>query len=65
MASLVGEQGDVLARIDADTVEAEGNVRAGQEELGKLYESVQRNRSFILQLFGVVVFVIVLLKLFY
>ncbi len=40
-------------------------MRAGQEELSKLYESMQRNRGFILQLLGVLVLVIVLMKLFY
>ena len=65
MASLVREQGDVLERIDADVVEAEGNVKAGQEELSKLYDSMQKNRGFILHMFGVLVFIILLVKFIY
>ena len=65
MAALVSEQGDTIHRIDADTIEAEANVIAGQEELSKLYESVKNNRGFILRMFGVLIFVILLVKLLY
>lgn len=65
MAALVGEQGDTIHRIDADTLEAEANVLVGQEELSKLYESVKKNRGFILRMFGVLVFVILLVKVLY
>jgi len=65
MATLVGEQGDTIDRIDADVTEAHANVAAGQEELSKLYRSVQQNRGFILRMFGVLAFVILLVKLLY
>ena len=64
MASLVAEQGDVLARIDADTALAADNVEAGRAELGKFYASVKANRGFILRLFAVLAFVIVLFGIF-
>ena len=64
MAALVAEQGDVLARIDADTELAAENVEAGRAELGKFYTSVKANRGFILRLFGVLVLVILLFGIF-
>jgi syntaxin 5 len=64
MAALVAEQGDVLARIDADTELAAENVEAGRAELGKFYSSVKANRGFILRLFGVLVLVILLFGIF-
>ncbi len=62
MAALVGEQGDVLARIEADVEEAGGNVDAGQAELSKYYTSVKANRGFILRLFAALVFVILVVR---
>jgi syntaxin 5 len=64
MAALVGEQGDVLARIEADVEEAGGNVEAGQAELSKYYASVKRNRGFILRMFAALVFVILVVRAF-
>ena len=64
MATLVAEQGDVLARIDADTEEAQIHVEAGAAELAKFYSSVKANRGLILRLFAVVAFVIVLFAVF-
>lgn len=64
MAGLVAEQGEVLARIDADIDEAHTNVEEGASELGKYLKSVQANRGFILKLFGVLLFVILLFGIF-
>lgn len=64
MAALVAEQGDVIARIDADTEDAAVNVEAGAAELAKFYASVKANRGLILKLFAVLVFVILLFAIF-
>jgi syntaxin 5 len=64
MAALVAEQGDVLARIDADVDVTSSNVLKAQGELGKLYERVSTHRGFILRLFGVLALIIVLFGVF-
>lgn len=60
MASLVSEQGAVVDRIDSDMTETLSNVEEAQGELAKFYRSTMRNRGFILQLFGVLAFVMLL-----
>lgn len=64
MATLVAEQGDTLARIDADMDDTLAHVSEAQGELAKYYASVRANRGFILRLFGVIIFVIILFAVF-
>lgn len=64
MTTLVAEQGEVIERIDADTVEALDNVNEAQSQLEQYFASVSANRGFILRLLGVAAFVAVLLLLY-
>ena len=63
MASLVDEQGEVAARIDADMDAVTDNVAAGHTELHTFYESAAANRGLILKVFAVVALVLVLFAL--
>jgi len=64
MATLVAEQGEVVDRIDADMSESLTNVKEAQGQLQQYYESVMTNRGFIVRLFGVALFVVLLVMLY-
>ena len=63
MSSLVAEQGETVARIDADVEETVANVEAGNTELATLLQSVSGNRRIVLTVLGVVAFVVVVVML--
>ncbi|CAI5745619.1 unnamed protein product [Peronospora destructor] len=60
MATMVAEQGEIISRIDDDMDVAQTNVEAAHDELLKLFNMVQGNRSLILKIFLVLVLVIFL-----
>uniref|UniRef100_A0AAV1V0Q3 t-SNARE coiled-coil homology domain-containing protein n=1 Tax=Peronospora matthiolae TaxID=2874970 RepID=A0AAV1V0Q3_9STRA len=60
MATMVAEQGEMISRIDDDMDIAQTNVEAAHDELLKLFNMVQGNRSLILKLFLVLIIVIFL-----
>lgn len=60
VAALVAEQGEVAERIDADVEAAGANIAAGHDELLTFYAAAAKNRSFILKVLGVMVFVVLL-----
>jgi syntaxin 5 len=64
MAAVVAEQGDVLARIDADVDVAAANVEAARGELSALLARVSAARGFIVRLLALAAFVIVLFAVF-
>ncbi|CEG45955.1 hypothetical protein F443_15955 [Plasmopara halstedii] len=60
MASMVAQQGEIISRIDDDIHIAQTNVEAAHDELLKLFNMVQSNRSLIVKIFLVLVVVIFL-----
>ena len=64
MTSLVAEQGDVIERIDADTIEVLDNVREAQSQLEQYFASISSNRGLILRLLAVAAFVAALLLIY-
>jgi syntaxin 5 len=64
MTTLVAEQGDVIERIDADTVETLDNVKEAQSQLETYFASVSANRGMIFRLLAVAAFLAVLLLLY-
>lgn len=64
MASLVAEQGEMVDRIDADMAVTLDNVTEAHSQLQTYYASIMTNRGFIVKLFGVAIFVCVLVMLY-
>jgi len=65
LAIMVQEQGELLNRIDHDTLVTERNVSTAQNELLKYYNSVSSNRWLIVKMFLVLVFFSVLFIVFF
>lgn len=64
MASLVAEQGEMVDRIDADMAVTLDNVTEAHSQLSTYYASIMTNRAFIAKLFGVALFVCVLVMVY-
>lgn len=64
IAQLVSDQGETLLSIDTDLYEVEENVEVGLSELNKFSQRLDKNRGFILKLFGCIVLIILLFVFF-
>ena len=53
LAQMVGEQRDMIQRIDAETEDVVANVEGGQRELFKYFARVSSNRWLVIKMFGV------------
>ena len=64
MATLVHDQGETVDNIYDDVQDTMTEVEKGQNELLKYYNTISKDRQFIIKLFGAVFFIIILMTWF-
>ena len=64
LSSLVSQQAEVLEKVEDDVEAASVNVQAGHDEITTLHAIKKGNRSLILKVFGMLLFLILFLRLY-
>ena len=65
MSTLITQQGETLEKIEDDVECALVDVKAGQEELTKLYSIKKGNRPLIIKTFAILIFLIIFMRPYY
>ena len=64
LSTLVSQQAQVLEKVEDDVEAASVHVQAGQDEITTLHSIKKGNRSLILKVFGMLLFLILFLRLY-
>ena len=64
MTTLITQQGEVLEKVEDDVEAALVHVGAGEAEIQTLYSIKKGNRSLILKVFGILIFLIIFMRFY-
>jgi len=65
LAGMVAEQGEMIARIDADIAQTQTNVDSARDQLLRYLASVSSNRWLMMKMFFVLIFFVVIFVVFF